>query len=313
MSHDESPERSGQPESPRKEPRESWFDRFRVALGLKNPASIRAELADAIEETPDDSGREDDAFTSQEKRILRNLLAARDKRVQDVMVPRGSIIAIADDAHVGDMRELFMSAGHSRLPVYTETLDEPLGMIHIRDFFAQLETLDPETPIKDMGLVRPVLFAPSSMPALDLLVEMQSKHIHMALVIDEYGGTDGLVSIEDLLEIIVGEIEDEHDIVEDSEVVRLDGGAIEINAQAPIAEVAGLLGVDLAPPSEDHEIETIGGYVTALLGRVPAQGETVAPSGGLTFTILEGDARRVRRLRIVPTPIEEVGEEHAAG
>lgn len=312
MSSDDGSEKAGAPEISRKEPRESWFDRFRVALGLKNPASIRAELADAIEESHDDTSSED-AFTGQEKRILRNLLAARDKRVQDVMVPRGSIIAIADDARVAELRELFMSAGHSRLPVYTETLDEPLGMIHIRDFFARLETVDLDTLVKDIGLVRPVLFAPASMPALDLLVEMQGKHIHMAMVIDEYGGTDGLVSIEDLLEIIVGDIEDEHDIVEDSEVVRLDDGAIEINAQAPITEVAGLLGIELAAPSDDHEIETIGGYVTAMLGRVPTQGEIVSPPGGLTFTILEGDARRVRRLRAAPTPAEEASDEENSG
>ncbi len=312
MSSDDSSEKAGAPEISRKEPRESWLDRFRVALGLKNPASIRAELADAIEESHDDTSSED-AFTGQEKRILRNLLAARDKRVQDVMVPRGSIIAIADDARVAELRELFMSAGHSRLPVYTETLDEPLGMIHIRDFFARLETVDLDTLVKDIGLVRPVLFAPASMPALDLLVEMQGKHIHMAMVIDEYGGTDGLVSIEDLLEIIVGEIEDEHDIVEDSEVVRLEDGAIEISAQAPIAEVAGLLGIELAAPSDDHEIETIGGYVTAMLGRVPTQGEVVSPPGGLTFTILEGDARRVRRLRVAPTPAEEASDEENSG
>lgn len=313
MSQDETPEKTGPAEVVRKEPRDSWFDRFRVALGLKNPASIRAELADAIEENPDDAKDEDDAFTGQEKRILRNLLAARDRRVQDVMVPRGSIVAIADDARIAELRELFMSAGHSRLPVYAETLDEPLGMIHIRDFFAQLETVDQDSLVKDIGLIRPVLFAPASMPALDLLVEMQSKHIHMALVIDEYGGTDGLVSIEDLLEIIVGEIEDEHDIVEDSEVVRHADGVIEISAQAPISEVAELLGIEIAPPAGEHEIGTIGGYVTALLGRVPARGEVVTPPGGLTFTIVDGDARRVRRLRVAPVPIEVVGEDPSAG
>jgi CBS domain containing-hemolysin-like protein len=280
--------------------REGWFDRFMVALGLKPGASIRDDLKDAL---VDDEGSDTAEFSTEEKRILRNILAARDKRVQDVMVPRGSIIGISETARFAELRALFASAGHSRLPVYGETLDDPKGMIHIRDMFARMDEIDPEMAVAGIGLVRPVLFAPGSMPALDLLLEMQGKRIHMALVIDEYGATDGLVSIEDLLEIIVGEIEDEHDIIEDPEIVALPGQGYAISAQAGLDTVEELLGVALAVESEDHDIGTIGGYVTAFLGRVPQRGETVMAPNGLKFTILDGDQRRIRRLQIIPAAI----------
>ncbi|MCZ8184087.1 MAG: hemolysin family protein [Beijerinckiaceae bacterium] len=278
---------------------DSWFDRLKVALGLKAPGSIRDDLEDALEEG--EAGGDDD-FTVEEKRILRNLLTARDIRIQDVMVPRSAIIAVPDDATLAELRALFASAAHSRLPVYTETLDDPRGMIHIRDMFARLDSIPLDARVREIGLVRPVLFAPGSKPALDLLLEMQSKRIHMALVIDEYGATDGLVSMEDLIEIIVGEIEDEHDIAEDSGVEPLEGGAIAINAYATLEEVTALLKVPFEPISDEHEIGTIGGYVTAFLGRVPVVGESVASDNGLIFTILDGDSRRIRRLRIAPAP-----------
>lgn len=278
---------------------ESWFDRFKVALGLKPAGSIRDDLEDALEEG---EASDDDDFSVEEKRILRNLLTARDRRVQDVMVPRSAILAIPDDATFAELRALFAEAAHSRLPVYVETLDDPRGMIHIRDMFARLDSIPLDARVRDIDLIRPVLFAPGSKPALDLLLEMQAKRIHMALVIDEYGATDGLVSMEDLIEIIVGEIEDEHDIAEDSGVERLSDGGLAINAHATLDEVAELMKVTFEPISEEHEIGTIGGYVTAFLGRVPAVGESVATDNGLIFRILEGDSRRIRRLSITPAP-----------
>ena len=306
MSQDDQSDKSGAPDAARKEPpkdhrekHDSWIDRFKLALGLKAPASIRDDLEDALEESEE---RETDDFTREEKRILRNLLTARDIRVQDVMVPRGSIVGVSDTASFADLRALFASAEHSRLPVYSETLDDPRGMIHIRDMFARLDKIALEAKVADIGLVRPVLFAPGSMPALDLLLEMQAKRIHMALVIDEYGATDGLVSLEDLLEIIVGEIEDEHDIIVDAEVERLADGAIAINAHAAIEDVATLMKLEFEPASDEHDIGTIGGYVTAFLGRVPAKGEVVTAPSGLVFTILDGDSRRLKRIRIAPAP-----------
>jgi CBS domain containing-hemolysin-like protein len=213
------------------------------------------------------------------------------------MIARGAIIGVSEQARFAELKALFASAGHSRLPVYGETLDDPKGMIHIRDMFSAMESLEPDVTVAETGLVRPVLFAPGSMAALDLLLEMQRKRIHMALVIDEYGATDGLVSLEDVLEIIVGEIEDEHDIAEDPQIEQLDGG-FAINAQAAVADVEQLMGIRLLLGADDRDIETIGGYVTAFLGRVPEQGETVTSPSGLTFTILEGDQRRIRRLHI---------------
>lgn len=303
MSQDEGSERSQQAEAARREAREgrdSWVDRIKLALGLKAPPSIRDDLEEALDESEEGGTTED--FTREEKRILRNLLTARDVRVQDVMVPRGSIIGISDDATFGELRVLFALAAHSRLPVYTETLDDPKGMIHIRDMFARLEEIDLAAKVSDIQLIRPVLFAPGTKPALDLLLEMQGKHIHLALVIDEYGATDGLVSIEDLLEIIVGEIEDEHDIAEDTKIETLDDGAIAINANASVDAVARLMGIELGPASDEHDIGTIGGYVTAFLGRVPALGEIVTSPSGLVFTILDGDSRRLKRVRIALAP-----------
>jgi CBS domain containing-hemolysin-like protein len=300
MSQDDSSERNV--ETGRREiTRDSWFERVKTALGLKPAASIRADLADALDESDPDDG---DGFTQEEKRILRNLLAARDIRVQDVMVPRGSVIGVSENAPLAELKALFSSAGHSRLPVYGETLDDPKGMIHIRDLFTRIDTLDPRQTLAGMDLMRPVLFAPGTKPALDLLLEMQRKRIHMALVIDEYGATDGLVSLEDLVEIIVGDIEDEHDIIEDLEIVRLPEGGIEISAQAGLDVVARLLDIEIDPPSEDHDIGTIGGYVTALASRVPGEGEVIEAPGGVLFTVLDGDSRRLKRLRVLPPKLD---------
>ncbi|MCA1952980.1 MAG: hemolysin family protein [Hyphomicrobiales bacterium] len=300
MSQEDGPERA----SASLRERESWLDRFKTALGLRPAASIRDDLEDALDESEAGDTTE---FSAEEKRILRNILDARGQRVQDVMVPRGSIIAISEMATLAELRARFTSAGHSRLPVYGETLDDPKGMVHLRDMFARLDELDPAARIGEIGLVRPVLFAPGSMPALDLLLEMQRKRIHMALVIDEYGATDGLISIEDILEIIVGDIEDEHDVVEDLAIEMLPGGGIAINAQAPLDEVEQRLGISLAVEGEDVDIGTIGGYVTAFLGRVPEPGETVTAPNGLQFVILEGDQRRIRRLQVLDSRIAGEG------
>lgn len=305
MSQDDSNGGESSRREPTKEHRESWTDRFLVAIGLRPPTSIRDDLEEALEETGSDDA---DAFSPEEKRILRNILTARGKRVQDVMVARGAIIAVSEIATFGELRGLFASAGHSRLPVYGETLDDPKGMVHIRDMFARLDGVPLDARLVDIDLIRPILFAPGSMPALDLLLEMQAKRIHMALVIDEYGGTDGLVSIEDVIEIIVGEIEDEHDVSEDAEIEVLPGGALAINASAPLAEVEDRLAVRLTEDGEAHEVGTIGGYVTAVLGRVPHVGETVTMPDGIAFTVLDGDGRRLRRLRIALAG-EEAGAE----
>ena len=218
----EEPAPDAPPASGSREQQSSLFDRVRALFGLA-PASARDDIEDVIEESASEE------FTPQERAILKNVLALHDVRVEDVMVPRADVVALALDTPLRDVLDCFRTAGHSRLPVYDETLDDPRGMIHIRDFVVFLASdprfglmtgpepagADAETsldmPLSAARILRPVLYAPPSMPALDLLLKMQASRTHMALVIDEYGGTDGLVSIEDVMESIVGDIEDEHD------------------------------------------------------------------------------------------------------
>ncbi|MGL5445820.1 MAG: hemolysin family protein [Rhabdaerophilum sp.] len=310
MSSDNPAERASAPEQKNREtgkepPRESWGERLKIVLGLKPAHSIRDNLEDALED-PEVEG-DDESFTQEERRILRNLLNARDTRVQDVMVPRGSIIGISEDASFGELRAMFLSAGHSRLPVYGETLDDPKGMVHIRDVFVRMESLSSNVLVGKSGLVRPVLFAPASMPALDLLLDMQRQRIHMALVIDEYGETDGLVSLEDVLEIIVGNIEDEHDSNEEIRIEALPNGDLVVDAQAALEDVALRLGIRIEAEEGEQAISTVGGYISALLGRLPAKGEVITAPNGVIFTVLDGDARRMRKIRIAPPPGDDSG------
>lgn len=298
------PEQKGR-EPAREQPRETWSERLKIVLGLKPAHSIRDNLEDALED-PEAEG-DDESFTQEERRILRNLLDARDTRVQDVMVPRGSIIGVSEDATFGELRALFLSAGHSRLPVYGETLDDPKGMVHIRDVFVRMETLSSTVLVGKSGLVRPVLFAPASMPALDLLLDMQRQRVHMALVIDEYGETDGLVSLEDLLEIIVGNIEDEHDASDEIRIEALPNGDLVVDSQAPLEDVALRLGIRIEAEEGEQAASTVGGYISALLGRLPSKGEVITAPNGVIFTVLEGDARRIRKLRIAPPPGDDSG------
>ena len=259
-------------------------------------------------------------FTPQERAILKNVLALHDVRVEDVMVPRADIVALALDTPLSEVLDCFRTAGHSRLPVYQETLDDPRGMIHIRDFLVFLAS-DPRfglaagsdapaamderaaglaTPLSAARILRPVLYAPPSMPALDLLLKMQASRTHMALVIDEYGGTDGLVSIEDVMEAIVGDIEDEHDEDEPPELTAAGDGGFIAEARAPLDVVSETVGFDFASLPEAEGVDTIGGLVTAVAGRVPARGEILSGPGAFEFEVLDADPRRVKRLRIRP-------------
>jgi len=221
-----------------------------------------------------------------------------------VMVPRADIIAVEESTPLVELVALFREAQHSRLPVYRETLDDPQGFVHIKDVLALMEPSDSGafrwrnasiTEIK-----RPILFVPPSMPVLDLLVKMQAAHIQLALVIDEYGGTDGLVSIEDLIEEIVGDIADEHD--EDTAPIRKDEtGAFVADARADLEDFKTETGLDLGVDEEIAEdVDTLGGLVTSLAGRVPQRGEIIAHPGGSEIEVLEADPRRVKRLRIRP-------------
>lgn len=304
----------------------SLFDRLRSLFG-RGGASIREDLEEALAE----ASPEDDV-SSQERALLKNVLALHEVKVGDVMVPRADIIAVALQSTLADVLAVFREAGHSRLPVHGDTLDDPRGMVHIRDFIGYLsaalspasashcfagvardkegqEDMEPpagpttgqaglDGPLSSANLLRPVLFVPASMPALDLLVKMQATRTHMALVIDEYGGTEGLASIEDLVEIIVGDIEDEHDEDESPRIEALPGGGFVADGRADLGDVSEVIHADLRAIDEvGEEVDTLGGLITALSGHVPARGEVIVKEG-FCFEVVEADPRRVKRVKI---------------
>jgi CBS domain containing-hemolysin-like protein len=305
--------------------RAGLMDRLRSLFGLHG-ASVREDIEDALADT----STQDD-FTPQERLLLKNVLSLHELRVSDVMVPRADIISISIDSTLNEVLSVFRTAGHSRLPVYAETLDDPRGMIHIRDFVdfvareaeggrvrrlgaearaaqsdlvktAGLGGLDLTITLAKANILRPVLFVPPSMPALDLLVKMQASRTHMALVIDEYGGTDGLTSIEDIVEMIVGDIEDEHDLDESPQIESLADGIFVIDARANLQDVAEAIGAEIVADVDYEEVDTIGGLVTAVVGRVPARGELLKLDGSTEVEILDADPRRVKRLRLRRRP-----------
>jgi CBS domain containing-hemolysin-like protein len=277
----------------------SLFRRLTQLLRGGPSASIRESIEEAIVE----SEREAHELSDQERKLLANLLNVGSLRVSDVMVPRADIVAVEEATPLTELVTRFSDAQHSRLPVYRETLDDPLGFIHVKDIFGLLETLPSGTlRWKDTvtaKLRRSVLFVPPSMPALDLLRKMQSSHIHLALVIDEYGGTDGLVSIEDIIEEIVGDIADEHDDA-DVQLRALADGTYVADARTELEDFKTQTGIDLSTEDSEEDVDTLGGLVVSLLGRVPQRGEIIAHPRGYEFEVLEADPRRVRRLRLRP-------------
>ena len=286
------------------------FDRLRALFGLQG-ASVREDIEDALE----DSATSDD-FTPQERLILKNVLSLHELRVADVMVPRADIVSVRADATLGEVLSIFRTAGHSRIPVYGDTLDDPRGMVHIRDFvdflakvahpagapeqtkLSGLNGVDLTTPLSLARILRPVLFAPPSMPALDLLVKMQATRTHIALVIDEYGGTDGLVSIEDIVETIVGDIEDEHDLDETPQIEAAPDGSFIVDARATLDAVAQAVNAPMDTLVDLEEVDTIAGLVSALAGHVPARGEIIQLGEALECEVLDADPRRVKKIRI---------------
>ncbi len=297
---------------------ESLFARMmRVLFGWK-PSTIRADLKDVLDAmTPGESG-----FSPEESRMLKNILGLHETRVGDVMVPRADIIAVQQDITLGDLMRTFEGAGHSRLVVYNDTLDDPIGMAHIRDLIAFMTaraTVDAEKnakrkkplpanldlkainlgmPLSSAQFVREILFVPPSMRAIDLLARMQATRIHLALVIDEYGGTDGLCSIEDIVEQIVGEIADEHDEDELPDVVRQPDGTYIADARAPLEDLAAIVGADFDVGDAAEEVDTLGGYLVTRAGRLPVRGEIIPGPGLFEFEVLDADPRRVKRIRI---------------
>ena len=315
---------SGQPGEPqsttagRSGARPTFFERLKARLKPRNGSSLREDLADALSDqtagTPE--------FSDGERAMLNNILRLRELRVEDVMVPRADIEAIDLSTRLGDLLTLFEETGRSRMPVYHETLDDPRGMVHIRDIVGyitraakhkrgrgakkpapgagplDLANVDLGKPVGDLAVVRPVLFVPPSMLASDLMTRMQAERLQMALVIDEYGGTDGLVSLEDIVEMVVGDIEDEHDD-DEALITRTGEGVFVVDAKAEIEDVAEAIGEAFAAGEHAEDVDTIGGMIFNTLGRVPARGEVVQAIPGFEFHVLDADPRRVKRVRIV--------------
>ena len=297
---------------------ENWLLRaIRTMFGWK-AGSVRDDLQVVLDASqPDEVG-----FTAVERTMLRNILSLHERRIADVMVHRADMIAVKRDIPLGELMDLFESAAHSRLVVYNESLDDPEGMVHIRDLLAfmtakarvsapaktrrkkpppaglDLRAVDLSLPLSEAHIIRKLLYVPPSMRAIDLLAQMQASRIHLALVVDEYGGTDGLVSIEDIVEQIVGEIDDEHDSDEPPAIVRQADNSFIADARASLDDVRSVIGEDFVTGEAGEEVETLGGYLVSHVGRLPVRGEVISGPGNFEIEVLDADPRRVKRLRI---------------
>src|SRR2546423_2262267 len=306
---------------------DNWLVRaIRTLFGWK-PGSVRDDLQVVLDASqPDEVG-----FSAIERTMLRNILSLHERRIADVMVHRADIVAVKRDIPLGELMSLFESAAHSRLVVYNETLDDPEGMVHIRDLVAfmtvkarvgdpgktrrkkpfpaglDLRAVDLAMPLSEANIIRKLLYVPPSMRAIDLLAQMQASRIHLALVVDEYGGTDGLVSIEDIVEQIVGEIDDEHDSDEPPSIIRQGDNAFIADARASLEDAPQMIGEDFVTGEAGEEVETLGGYLVAQVGRLPGRGEVIAGPGNFEIEVLDADPRRGK-----PPPIA-TGQEGPPG
>jgi CBS domain containing-hemolysin-like protein len=314
-------------QTPAAEQPHGWLAALRARLGLPGAPTLRATLEDALK-------GDGHAFSAEEREMLLRILRFGGLRVGDIMVPRADIIAVDENETIWELLRTFDAAGVSRVPLFRETLDDPRGMVHVKDLMRWLigEALGrpaseghvqstggrpaPDRPaapgagMPDLGranlskpiastrLRRPMIYVPPSMPADNLLIRMQSTRIHMALVVDEYGGTDGLVTIEDLVEQIVGEIEDEHDEAEAANIVTDAKSGLVTAARTPVRELEAHVGLKLLKSEEEAEIDTLGGLVFSLIGRVPTRGELIRHPAGIEFEVLDADARKVKKLRV---------------
>jgi magnesium and cobalt transporter len=273
------------------------LDRLRQMLGRQPEHSLRESIAELVQEAAEEqvTAGEQPELDRQERVLIANVLHLRETTADDVMVPRPDIVAMRVDVTLEEALQQIRAEGHSRLPVYREQLDDIVGMVHIKDIFAYVGR--PEAFSLEALLRRPLMVAPQ-MPVLDLLLQMRQQRMHLALVIDEYGGVDGLVTIEDLVETIVGDIADEHDEVQAAMVIERPDGALDINARLPVEEFEHRMGPVLSEDERDADIDTVGGLVFTLAGRVPTKGEVISHPSGIEFRVLDVDPRRIRRLRV---------------
>jgi CBS domain containing-hemolysin-like protein len=271
-----------------------WRGMRHLIFGDDSEPTLREEIEDAIDEAEDSRPIAGD-LTPPERQMMRNLLHFGEQTAGDICVTRGDIIAVPSDISFDDLVRAFADAGHSRLPVYGESLDEVIGMIHIKDVF--VVNTDSARDRSIAALMRVPLFVPESMGVIELLARMRAEHVHLAIVVDEFGGTDGLVTIEDVVEEIVGDIEDEHDEAEAGMLTLLDDGLWEADARLELDELHAAVDARLKP-DDDDEVDTVGGLTFLLAGRILQPGESVLHPSGWRLESVDADSRRIKRVRL---------------
>ena len=271
-----------------------WRGMRHLIFGEDSEPTLREEIEEAIDEAEESDGAPAGDLSATERQMLRNLLHFGEQTAGDICVTRGEIMAVPKGISFDDLVRAFVDAGHSRLPVYGESLDEVIGMVHIKDVF--LASVDPSRDRSIDALMRDPLFVPESMGVIELLARMRTERVHLAIVVDEFGGTEGLVTIEDVVEEIVGEIEDEHDEAERGMLTMLDDGVWEADARLELEELAQA--VDARLSTDDDEVDTLGGLVFLLAGHIPTKGECVTHPSGWKLEAIDSDPRKIIRVRL---------------
>jgi len=275
------------------------FDALADWLKTRFRPSEDVTLRDILQEVIEEHADSETLLNPQERLMLMNLAKLRELSVADVMVPRADVMAVDVATPFADVVKIFGEAAHSRLPLYRKNLDGVIGMLHIKDVFQVQSDLGPGHPAPKIEVLRrDILFVPPSMPVVDLLIKMRATRIHMAMVVDEYGGIDGLATIEDLVGQFVGDIEDEHDVVEPEPLRLIAEGVIDADARAEVEALEEMIGRKLLIEERDEDIETIGGLVVATAGRVPQRGEVISYPSGIEFEVVDADPRRLKKLKI---------------
>ena len=261
--------------------------------------SDRENIKDVLEDLIEDNGNGTEKIDDGTKNIFKNVINLNNKCIEDVMIPRADIDAVSIETTLNDLVNFIDKTKHSRIPVFENNLDKVLGMIHIRDLFEKIHQRNTKKKSTKIAkkMIRKILFSSPSMKVIDLLLKMRSEQIHMAIVIDEFGGTNGIVTIEDLVEEIVGEIKDEHDFEEVDEIKKISKKSFEISARISLEEFEKRLSVKLNIDEKD-EIDTLGGFIFFLLGRIPGRGEVISYKKNIEFTIIEADTRRIKRILV---------------
>ena len=271
-------------------------DRIRVWMrNLKRISGSNGSARDTLDELIDEREESEQPLDPDERLLVANILELRNLTIYDVMVPRADIVAIPSNASLQEVIDVSTREGHSRLPIYTETLDDAQGMVHIKDVVGWRGR---DAAFKLDEVKRKLLFVAPSMRVLELLLEMRVKRSHMALVVDEFGGVDGLVTIEDLIEEVVGDIEDEHDEAEEIQISTIDENTYVVDARCELEDLAQALGPEFDPGEHAEDVDTLGGLVTSMVDRVPVRGEVISKLRGFEFEIIQADPRRVKTIKV---------------